>query len=175
MRSAETSADVPTEDERLDFLKQAIVFSDWNIRSLDTKAQISIVAFALSLSPLWTIISSACPRAASSLDVAVLILMLVTTVLLFAFVLWPVAASRPTPSSAWPRKGLFSVGDPNQIATGLQAGRFENLASEADLIVETLNLARIREIKSWRFKQALRSVFVFYASAVVILLLLRNC
>jgi hypothetical protein len=169
------SLDVPTEDERLDFLRQAIVFSDWNIRSLDTKAQISIVAFALSLSPLWAILSSACPRAASSLVVAVLILMLVTTVLLFAFVLWPVTTARPTPSSGWPRKGLFSAGEPNQIATGLQAGRFEHLAIEADLVVETLNLARIREIKNRRFKHALRSVFVFYVWAMATFLLLRNC
>ena len=169
------SPDAPTEDERLDFLRQAIVFSDWNIRSLDTKAQISIVAFALSLSPLWAILSSACPRAASSLAVALLIVMLLATVLLFAFVMWPVTATRPTPLSAWPRKGLFSVGEPNQIATGLHVGRFENLASEADLVVETLNLALIREIKGQRFKHALRSVFVFYTWAVATFLLLRDC
>ena len=167
--------DVPTDRERLDFLRQAIVFSDWNIRSLDTKAQISVVGLALSLSPIWAILSSACPRAASSWTVALLLVMLLTTILLFAFVLWPVATGRPTPSSNWPRKGLFTVGEPNQIATGLQAGRFDHLAIEADLVVETLNLARIREIKNRRFKHALASVLLFYVWAVASFLLLRDC
>ena len=169
------SPDVPTDSERVDFLKQVIVFSDWNIRSLDAKPQISIVAFVLSLSPLWTILTAACSRAASSWSIALLMVMLLTTVLLFAFVLWPVAAARPTPSSSWPRKGLFTVGEPNQIATGLQAGRFEHLAIEADLVVETLNLARIREIKNRRFKHALTSVLVFYVWTMATFLLLRSC
>jgi len=166
---------IPTWDERLDFLRQTIVFCDWNIRSLDTKAQISIVAFVLSLSPLWAILSSACPRAASTLVVAILVVLLLATIVLFAFVMWPVAAAQPTPSHNWPRKGLFSVGEPNQIATGLHAGRFDNLEREADLIEETLTWARIRETKTRRFKHALRSVFVFYAWSVATFLLLRNC
>ena len=169
------SPDVPTEDERLDFLKQAIVLSDWNIRSLDTRAQISIVALALSLTPLWTIISSACPRAASSLVVAVLVVMFVMTVVLFAFVILPAGSMQPKPTRDWPRKGLFSVGDPNQIATGLHASRFEDLTSESDLVVETLTLARVREIKGRRFKHALASVLMFYVWAVATFLLLRNC
>ena len=45
----------PTRDERLDFLKQAIAFTEWTIRSFDTKAQISIAAFVLSMSPLWSL------------------------------------------------------------------------------------------------------------------------
>ena len=171
----EMGPDVPTDSERVDFLKQVIVFSDWNIRSLDAKAQISIVAFVLSLSPLWTILTAACSRAASSWSIALLMVLLLTTVLLFAFVLWPVAATRPTPSSSWPRKGLFTVGEPNQIATGLQAGRFDHLAIEADLVVETLNLARIREIKNRRFKHALTSVLMFYVWVVASFLLLRSC
>jgi hypothetical protein len=57
----------------------------------------------------------------------------------------------------------------------LNANRFEDLTSEGDLVVETLTLARVREIKGRRFKYALRSVLVFYVWAVVTFLLLRNC
>ena len=53
-------------EERLDFLRQAIAFTEWTIRSFDTKAQISIAAFVLSMNPLWSILTSACPRAAAS-------------------------------------------------------------------------------------------------------------
>src|SRR5438132_6905421 len=90
--------DAPTKDERLDFLKQAIAFTEWNIRSFDTKAQISIAAFVLSMNPLWTLLTAANPRAGSSLLVAALLLLFVTTVLLFSFVIWPATlpASRLT-------------------------------------------------------------------------------
>src|SRR5499433_3034127 len=78
-----TGRDAPSKDERLDFLKQAISFTEWTIRSFDTKAQISIAAFVLSMSPLWSILTSACPRAASSPLVVVLLVLLVVTILLF--------------------------------------------------------------------------------------------
>src|SRR5215475_8604108 len=84
----------PSKDERLDFLKQAIAFTEWTIRSFDTKAQISIAAFVLSMTPLWSILTSACPRAASSPLVAVLLVLLVVTILLYRYVLSP-HASRP--------------------------------------------------------------------------------
>ena len=58
--------DAPSKDERLDFLKQAIAFTEWTIRSFDTKAQISIAAFVLAMNPLWSILSSACPRAGAT-------------------------------------------------------------------------------------------------------------
>ena len=53
--------------------------------------------------------------------------------------------------------------------------RLKDLTIEVELAAETLKLAYIREIKSRRFKNALKSVFVFYAWAVVAFLLLRNC
>src|SRR5215831_11249263 len=73
---------VPSKQERIDFLKEALAFTEWNIRSFDTKAQISIAAFVLSMSPLWSIIISADPRAASSPLVAILLALLVGTILL---------------------------------------------------------------------------------------------
>ena len=46
-RSAELS-DAANKEERLEFVKQAIAFTEWTIRAFDTKAQISIAAFVLS-------------------------------------------------------------------------------------------------------------------------------
>ena len=85
------SPDATSKEERLDFLKQAIAFTEWTIRSFDTKAQISIAAFVLSMNPLWSILTSACPRAASSPLAAILLVLLVVTILLFGYVIWPVA------------------------------------------------------------------------------------
>src|SRR5262245_45536807 len=83
-------SDAPSKEERLDFLKQAIAFTEWTIRSFDTKAQISIAAFVLAMNPLWSMLTAACPRAGSSLVVVVLLALFVATVLLFGFVIWPV-------------------------------------------------------------------------------------
>jgi len=154
--------DAPTKDE-------------WTIRSFDTKAQISIAAFVLSMNPLWTILTAACPRAASSLIVAVLLMLFVATVLLFGFVIWPVTLTQSKLTGGWQTKGLFYVGDPNQLTASLYADRLKDLTIEVELAAETLKLAYIREIKSRRFKHALKSVFVFYAWAVAAFLLLRNC
>jgi hypothetical protein len=170
-----TSADAPTKEERLDFLKQAIAFTEWTIRSFDTKAQISIAAFVLSINPLWSILTAACPRAGSNLLVAALLLLLVTSVLMLGYVIWPVALTPSRLTGGWQTKGLFYVGDPNQLTASLYAERLKDLAIEAELAAETLKLAYIREIKSRRFKNALKSVVVFYAWAVVCFLLLRNC
>src|SRR5262252_1279327 len=104
-RSAMTS-DVPTQEERLEFLRQAIALSEWNIRTLELKAQILIVAFVLSLSPLWSIIGSTCSQAASSLMVQVLLALFVATVFLLAFVMLPAVAAQPTQAGAWPKKAL---------------------------------------------------------------------
>ena len=87
MNSGEASADsdgvghrqpmadesAPGKEDQIDFLKHAIAFSEWSVRSLDTKAQISIVAFVLSMAPLWSILTSAHPRAGSSVVIVVLL------------------------------------------------------------------------------------------------------
>jgi len=165
----------PTRDERLDFLKQAIAFTEWTIRSFDTKAQISIAAFVLSMSPLWSILSSACPRAASSVLIAVLLVLLVVTILLFGYVIWPMTLAPARLTGGWHSKGLFYVADPSRLTASQYTDHLKDLAVEEELAAETLKLAYIREIKSRRFKNALKSAVVFYAWAVVAFLLLRNC
>ena len=170
-----TRTEVPTKEERLDFLRQAIAFTEWTIRSFDTKAQISIAAFVLSMNPLWSMLTAACPRAAASLIVAVLLVLFVATVLLFGYVIWPVTLTQSKLIGGWQTKGLFYVGDPNQLTASLYTDRLKDLTIEAELAAETLKLAYIREIKSRRFKHALKLVFVFYVWAVVAFLQLRNC
>lgn len=169
------TAEPPSKQERIDFLKQAIAFTEWNIRSFDTKAQISIAAFVLSMNPLWSMITSAYPHAGSSVIVAVLLLLFVGTVLLFGFVIWPVTLPGSGLTGTWETKGLFYVGDPNRLTASLYADRLKTLAIEAELAGETLKLAAIRDIKSRRFRHALVATAVFYAGTVVCLLLLRNC
>src|SRR5215468_6052520 len=165
----------PSKDERLDFLKQAIAFTEWTIRSFDIKAQISIAAFVLSMTPLWSILTSACPRAASSPLVAVLLVLLVVTILLFGYVIWPVTLAPAKLTGGWQTRGLFYVANPNQLTASQYAERLKDLTIEEELAAETLKLAYIREIKSGRFKTALKAAVVFYAWAIVCFLLLRGC
>jgi hypothetical protein len=167
--------DATREEVRLDFLKQAIAFTEWTIRSFDTKAQISIAAFVLSINPLWSMLTSACPRAAASPLSAILLVLLVVTILLFGYVIWPVALTQSRLTGGWQSKGLFYVGDPTQVTTSLYAERLKEATIEVELAAETLKLAYIREIKSSRFKNALKAVVIFYAWAVLCFLLLRGC
>jgi predicted PurR-regulated permease PerM len=165
----------PSKEERLDFLKQAIAFTEWTIRSFDTKAQISIAAFVLAMNPLWSILTTACPRASSSLAVVVLLGLFVATVLLFGYVIWPVTLTQSRLTGGWRTKGLFYVGNPSQLTASLYAQQLKNLAIEEELAAETLKLAYIRDMKSRRFKNALKSVVAFYAWVIITFLLLRNC
>jgi hypothetical protein len=164
-----------TQEERLEFLRHAIILSEWNIRTLELKAQILIVAFVLSLSPIWSIISSTCSQAASSLIVHVLVALFVATVLLLASVMLPAVAGQSAPAGTWPKKALFAAGDPNRITANSYSDHFETLTSEVELAAEILNLARLRETKSRRFKHALRLAFIFYGWSVSAFLMLRNC
>jgi hypothetical protein len=165
----------PSKEDRIDFLKQAIAFSEWSIRSFDTKAQISIAAFVLSMNPLWSILTSVNGRAGSSLPVAGLLVLFVVTVMLYGFVIWPVRLAPGQLAGGWQTKGLFYVGDPNLLTASLYACRLKGLAIETELAAETLKLASIRDIKSRRFKHALISTALFYAAVVVAFLFFRNC
>jgi len=165
----------PGKEDQIDFLKHAIAFSEWSVRSLDTKAQISIVAFVLSMAPLWSILTSAHPRAGSSVVIVVLLVVFVATVILFGLVI--LSASPPTGqlSGGWQSKGLFYVGDPNQLTASLVAYRLKGLTSETELAAEILNLAANRNIKNRYLTRALVSAAVFYAAFVVFFLLLKTC
>jgi len=175
LQPARLGEEPPSKEERIDFLKQAIAFTEWNIRSYDTKAQISIAAFVLSMNPLWSILTSAYPRAGATPTVALLLLLFVATVLLFGFVIWPVTLTGTGLGGTWETKGLFYVGDPNRLTASLYTDRLKSLSIEAELAAETLKLAAIREIKARRFRHALKATVVFYGGAVLCLLLLKSC
>jgi hypothetical protein len=107
--------------------------------------------------------------------VAILILLLLTSVLLFGYVIWPVKLGRPQLAGGWQNSGLFYVADPEHLTASVYSDRLNGLAIEAELAAETLKLAYIRDIKSRRFKSALLSVVIFYAWVLACFLLARNC
>jgi hypothetical protein len=127
------------------------------------------------MNPLWTILSSANPRAVSSVFVPVLLLLFVTTVLLYGFVIWPVTLTESNLTGMWESKGLFYVGDPTRLTASLYTYKLKGLAIEAELAAETLKLASIRDIKGRRFRHALVATIVFYAGVLVSFLMLRTC
>src|SRR5262245_48289251 len=75
--------------ERIEFLKASMAFAEHNIRSYDTKAQISLAAFLLSMTPLWAIVSSVCNSFPMRREAVVIVLLFLTTIVLYCFVLWP--------------------------------------------------------------------------------------
>jgi hypothetical protein len=158
-----------------DFQKHAIAFSEWSLRSLDTKAQISIVAFVLSAAPLWSILTSVHPRAASSVAIVGPLIAFVTAVTFFGLVILSASPPSGQLSGGWQSKGLFYVGDPNELTASLAAYRLKGLATEAELAAEMLKLAAIRNTKNRHLKHALASAAVFYSAFVVTFLLLRRC
>ena len=127
------------------------------------------------MNPLWSILTSAYPRAGSSLAVAVLLALFVTTIVLYGFVIWPASPSRGQLTGGWETKGLFYVGDPNLLTASIYSYRLKGLAIETELAAETLKLASIRNIKSRRFKHALISTVAFYAAVVIAYLVLSRC
>lgn len=173
--SSAAGPDAAHKEERLAFLKQAISFTEWSIRSFDTKAQISIAAFVLAMNPLWSFLTSACPRASLSAFVVVLIVLFLMTVLLFGFVIWPVRLSQAQLKGSWQAKGLFYISDPNDVTASVYVARLRDASVEEELAAETLKLAYIREIKSRRFKNALKLAVAFYVWFFVVYMLLRGC
>ena len=52
---------VTSAEERIDFLKQSFAFNESTIRAYDTKSQIALAAFVLSMNPLWSILNRPAP------------------------------------------------------------------------------------------------------------------
>ena len=127
------------------------------------------------MAPLWSILTSAHPRASSSVAIVVLLIGFVTAVMLFGLVILSASPPPGQLSGGWQSKGLFYVGDPNQLTASLVAYRLKGLATETELAAETLKLAANRNIKSRYLKHALVSSAVFYAAFVVSFLLLKTC
>ena len=173
--TAAAPAEAPaTRQERVDFLKQSIAFTEANIRSYDTKAQISLAAFVLSMSPLWSILNSMCPQMAAKPGIAVLLFVYMLTILLYCYVLWPMRSPAANLTAGLTTSDLFYVKNPLEVGGTRFLERLKLLSVETELAAETLKLSYIRAGKHVRFKLALAATFVFYIVVATLFLLMRT-
>jgi hypothetical protein len=163
-----------TQDERRDFLRHSIAFNEHNIRSYDTKAQISLGAFLLSMTPLWTIVNSSCPSFATRPEAIAVLLVFIANILLYCFVLWPMRVKDKTLTAGLSSHDLFYVRDPLRFGSAQYIKKLEQLSIEDELTAESLKLAHIRTVKQRRFNRALSATFIFYSLYGAVFLYLRS-
>jgi hypothetical protein len=167
------SASVTSIAERVDFLKHSIEFTEGSIRAYDTKSQIALAAFVLSMNPLWSMLSATCPNAATRPIVAVLLGAFICTIMTYGSVLWPIRPLQDLIEKAR-AKGLFYIHDPVSVAA-TYAERLKDVSVEIELTAETLKLSFIRARKGRRFRFALWTTAAFYAFVFATFLVLRRC
>src|SRR5689334_23205103 len=134
-----------TKQERIEFLKQVIGFTEANVRSYDIKAQISLAAFVLSGNPLIAIINGACGPASRNVLIIVLVVFL-ATIVGYLWVLWPVAPPQQKLTEGLGAGGLFYIHDPLKFTGPSYFDRLKSLAPEPELTAEALKLAHIRKV-----------------------------
>lgn len=179
MPDATTAADVSageasaTRQERIDFLKQVIAFTEGNVRSYDIKAQISLAAFVLSGNPLFSIFNGACGTNARQVLVISLVVF-IATILTYLWVLWPVALQEKI-TKGLGAKNLFFLHDPLAIGGGQYSERLKELVVEPELTAEALKLSYIRKVKAHRFKNALIATLIAYLVMVVAFFAVGRC
>ncbi len=162
-----------TPEERIAFLRHAITFTESNIRAFDTKSQIAMAAFVVSMNPLWSMLYSTCPGVALRPIVAVMLCAFIATILVYCFVLWPIKPIQDLLTSIR-SKGLFFVPDPATAASTYVA-KLKELSVEPELAGEVLKLSFIRARKGVRFKYALWATAGFYGFVFITFLTLRHC
>jgi hypothetical protein len=175
---AAPSADQPdaplaSPAERIDFLKESIAFTEATIRAYDTKSQIALAAFVLSMNPLWNMLTAACANVAARPMAIALLAAFVATILSYGFVLWPIQALESVVKNV-KTKGLFFIIDPIS-ASSTYTSRLKELSVEPELAAEALKIAFIRTRKTRRFKHALWATGAFYALVLATFLVLRRC
>ncbi|MGZ8310297.1 MAG: hypothetical protein ACXWU0_10950 [Rhodoplanes sp.] len=143
-----------TKQERIDFLKQSMAFSEGNVRAYDTKAQISLAAFVLSGNPLMAAINGACGTSARRVLVIAFVVF-IATILSYLGVLWPVAPPQQKLTDGVGAKNLFYLADPFGTGAAQYSEQLKGLVVEPELTAEAVKLACIRKIKAGRFKNAL--------------------
>ena len=159
--AASAGEEKASRQERVDFLKQSISFTEANIRLYDLKAQISLAAFVYSGSPIVSIINGACGGSARNVLVIMLVLFIVT-IITFLLVLWPVSPMRAELTKGLATSNLFYLHDPLSVAGTEYSARLGGLVLEPELTAEVLKLAYIRKVKAGRFKAALIVALVTY-------------
>ncbi|HEY7247740.1 MAG TPA: hypothetical protein VH678_28050 [Xanthobacteraceae bacterium] len=170
---SEAAPVAPSNRERLEFLNNAIIFAEANIRAFDTKSQIALAAFVFSMTPLWSILNSACNGLAGHPATALLVAAFICTIMLYGFVLWPI---RPLSGLVKNKRvhGLFFVVDPMAMSS-TYAEKLQDASFEAELTGEVLKLAYIRARKARRFRHALWATGGFYLLVLVAFVLLQRC
>lgn len=171
--AALNDAPIATPEERIAFLRHSIAFTEANIRAYDTKSQIAMAAFVVSMNPLWAIMSGTCGNVASRPVVAVMLCAFIVTIMVYCFVLWPIKPIQDLIKNIR-TKGLFYVHDP-KTASSTYAARLKELSVEPELTAEVLKLSFIRARKGVRLKYALWATGGFYALVFVVFLMLRHC
>jgi hypothetical protein len=164
-----------TKQERVDFLKQVIAFAEGNIRAYDTKAQISLAAFVLSANPLITITNTACGPNQARIVLLTTFVVYVTSIVLFGWVLWPVAPPAARLTDGVDTKDLFYVRDPIGVGGSAYVSRLQLLAPEPELTAEAMKLSFIRMVKAQRFKNALVATSIAYLAIAVSFFLIGKC
>lgn len=163
-----------TKQERIDFLKQSMAFSEGNVRAYDTKAQISLAAFVLSGNPLISVVNASCGTSARQVLVVVLAVYVVT-IITYLWVLWPVAPPQPKLTEGVSAKSLFYLNDPLGIGAAKYSEQLRGLSLEGELTAEALKLASIRGVKARRFKHALIATLAAYLVMVAAFLTIGRC
>ncbi len=164
-----------TKSERIDFLKQIVAFSESNVRSYDTKAQISLAAFVLSASPVVTISGVSCAPQATKMVLMVLVASYFATILIYLWVLWPVAPPQAQFTSGGKTQDIFFIRDPVALGVTAFAGKLANLDLEAELTAEALKLAHIRRVKARQFKSALVATVAAYTLIAFVYFIVGRC
>ncbi len=164
-----------TKQERIDFLKQVVSFTESNVRSYDTKAQISLAAFVLSANPLVAIAGAGCSAAGGKSVLMVLVPTYIATIVAYLWVLWPVAPPIERLTEGLRTQNIFFIHDPVALGSAAFIGKLAQLQIEPELTAEALKLAHIRRIKAARFKAALIATLAAYALIAIAFFMIGRC
>ena len=164
-----------TKQERVDLLKQILAFTEGNIRSFDTKAQISLAAFVLSANPLVAISQAACPTGGARTVLMILVPAYLATILTYLWVIWPVAPAEKALTAGLKPQDVFFIHDPVALGSAGFTERLSKFSVEPELTAEVLKLSHIRRAKAFRFKTALIVTLATYIAIAVAFFFAGRC
>jgi hypothetical protein len=164
-----------TKQERIDFLRQVVAFTEGNVRSYDTKAQISLAAFVLSANPLVAIAGAGCSVAGAKSVLMLLVPAYIATIVTYLWVLWPVAPPIEKLTEGLKTQNIFFIHDPIAMGSAAFVGKLAQLQMEPELTAEALKLAHIRRVKAARFKVSLLATLACYALIAIAFFAIGRC
>jgi hypothetical protein len=167
--------DVATKQERIAFLTQILTFTEANIRSYDTKAQIALAGFVLSAHPIFSVISSVCSQGGIRLVLVVLGPLYFATVIGFFWVVWPVGGTPADVIKGLGAKDLFYIRNPLGSEGQSYEARLKDLSVDTELTAEVLKLAHLRSMKARRFNIALGIAMFTYLAVLISTVFIGKC